>query len=266
MGGHILSVFTNKGGTGKTTTAVSLGQALAREGKKVLVVDNDSQCNATTLLIGRELQSENQSLYNLYEKRWPDITPFIQFMNFQENLCCIPNYESTASLEPLLLRKGRENGVFTILRENLRRYALNRFDITIIDNPPNHGLFVINSLIASDFAIIPTSAGSMHSIHGLVKALSLINDIMEEDNPDLKFLRLLLTKVDRRKSAHRINIARIQEHFGPNNQIFETVVPENTEIEKAELRNLTLFRHNAKSYAAKAYRGLAREVMSILDI
>jgi chromosome partitioning protein len=261
MPGLIISVLTNKGGTGETTTAVSLGQALAREGKKILVIDNDSQANASDLLL------EGEPRYSLYDILLPNseipIEEVIYFTTFQDNLYFIPNVPDTASIEPELIKSGVEKG-FTVLRKKLRDYALSKFDITLIDNPPNHGIFVINSLYASDFAIVPTEAGSKASIRGLIKAVRFIQSIREEGNSDLRFLRLLITKVDRRTSISHIITNQLKSQFG-NDQMFETVIPINTDVQKAELGDQTIFKFNSKAGAAKAYKNLGQELISILD-
>lgn len=262
MSGLIISVLTNKGGTGKTTTTVSLGQALAREGKTVLVVDNDSQCNATTLLLNAE---PRYSLYEIYAANNGEISieDCIQWSEFQQNLYCLPNIPDTASIEPTLIKRG-VNGGFVALRKALRIYALDNFDFTLIDNPPNHGIFAINSLFASDFAIVPTEAGSKASIRGLLKAVQFIEDIRNEGNPDLRFLRLLATKVDRRTSVSRVIMTQLKVNFGKE-QMFETAIPINTDIQKAELHDETIFKYNPKAGGAKAYRELAKELLAILN-
>ena len=261
MSGLIISVLTNKGGTGKTTTTVSLGQALAREGKKVLIIDNDSQCNATAVLL------QGEPRYNLYEVYAADnniyIEDCIHWTEFQQNLYCLPNTPETASIEPVLIKRG-VNGGFIALRKALRDYALKNFDFVIIDNPPNHGIFVINSLYTSDFAVVPTEAGSKASVRGLMKAVQFIEDVRQEGNPDLRFLRLLVTKVDRRTSVSRVITSQLRSNFGEE-KMFKTVIPINTDMQKAELQDETIFKFNSKSGGAKAYRELTKELLTILN-
>ncbi|MEE8552581.1 MAG: ParA family protein [Desulfobacterales bacterium] len=263
MAGLIISVITNKGGTGKTTTVVSLGQALVREGKKILVVDNDSQCNASNILL--EGEPRNSLFEILKSDKCVPIDDCIYSTEFEQNLHCIPNVPDTATLEPELIQKGTKEG-FNVLRKGLRNYALENFDITLIDNPPNMGIFVVNSLHCSDFAIVPTEAGSTHSIRGLIKAVQFIQDIGNdpEGNPGLSFLRLLVTKVDRRTSVNHIIMDQLKAQFGKDH-MFETAIPINTSIQKAELMDQTVFEHDSKSTAAKAYQELAKELIPILE-
>lgn len=263
MAGLIISVLTNKGGTGKTTTSVNLGQGLAREGKKVLVVDNDSQCNATTILLNSE---PDFSLYDIYSGNNTDIKDCISYVEFQPNLFCLPNQPDTASAEPGLILKGLDGGAFITLRQALRDYARDNFDFTLIDNPPNHGIFAINSLYTSDFAIVPTEAGSKASVIGLLKAVQFIDDIRSDEsgNPDLKFLRLLITKVDRRTSICKVITSQLKENFGQDN-MFDVVIPINTALQKAELLDQTIFKFDPKAGGAQAYRKLAKELISIFE-
>jgi cellulose biosynthesis protein BcsQ len=263
VAGLIISVVSNKGGTGKTTTAVSLGQALALEGKKTLVVDNDSQCNASNVLLEEDL---HYSLFELlkFDKN-VSIDNCIYQTGFQPNFYFIPNVADTQTLEPELIRKGTKKG-FNILRDRLRKYALENFDITLIDNPPNMGIFVINSLHCSDFAIVPTEAGSKHSLRGLIKAVQFIQDIANdpEGNPHLQFLRLLVTKVDWRTSACRVMTDELKAQFGKEH-MFQVLVPTNAALQKAELLDKTIFSYDQSSSAAKAYRELSKELISILE-
>lgn len=261
MSGIVISVINNKGGTSKTVTSVSLAHALAKDNKKVLVIDNDSQANATTTLLkGEEFKT---SIYDIYSSD-SEIDPqnYIYWTSFQANLHCLPNDPLTATVEPDLIKRGI-NG-FDVLRKKLRNYIVENYDFCIIDNPPNMGTFVINSLYTSDFAIVPTDAGSKASITGLIKAVHFIDDIKKIANPDLKFLRVLLTKMDRRTSVSQVITSQLKENFGES-KMFKTVIPLNTTIQKAELMDFTIFKLSTISRGAKAYKELAKELLEILS-
>lgn len=262
MLGTVISVINNKGGTGKTTTTCNLGHALAREGKKILVVDNDSQCNATDLLLnGASIRS---TLYELIDPQNP--SPVIQesiYNTDYQDLYCLPNSPETAALEPGLISMFPRS--FALLRNRLREYTQDQFDFTLIDNPPNLGTFVICSLYASDFVIVPNDANSKHSLEGLIKAVSFIDDIRKTGNPDLKFLKLLVTKVDKRLAISRAVIAKIKDFFSED-KYFETTIPTNTPFHQAEFASQTIFNYNLNCAGARAYRGLARELLSVLKM
>lgn len=260
--GIIISVINNKGGVGKTTATCNLGHALSKLEKRVLVVDIDSQCNATSLLFAKDM-SAYHSLYELFNPDSPNTlienciypTPYA-------NLYCLPNVEETAGLEPDLIHNSPES--FFILRRKLREHVLERFDFTFIDNPPNMGTFVICSLYASDFIIVPNESGSAFSMEGLVKAIRLIENIRENGNPDLRFLRLLINRVDGRTVASKATIAHIYNHFG-SDQVFKTTIPSSTAFQRAEGMRQTIFRYAPSLPGAKAYRKLAEELIDILN-
>jgi cellulose biosynthesis protein BcsQ len=178
-----------------------------------------------------------------------------------ENLYSLPNIPETAGLEPDLIRETPKS--FFRLREKIRDYALENYDFTIIDNPPNMGTFVISSLYTSDLVIVPNEVDSAFSLEGLVKAMHLIKDIQENGNPDLKFLRLLINKVDRRTSISRVAIQHIKNSFKAD-QFFETTIPINTAFKQAEHFRQTIFRYKSSAPGAKAYRKLAQELLNLL--
>ena len=261
MNGIVISIVNNKGGVGKTTTTVNLAHALTRHNKRVLVIDMDSQCNATSLLLPNGVR--RNTMYELFDFEGHDIqaekcihaTPY-------ENLFCLPNSEDTGALEPLLM--GELPKSFMVFRKKIRDFVKQRYDFTLIDDPPNMGFFVVSSLYASDFVIVPNEAGSSFSIEGLLKAIKLINDIREKGNKDLRFLRLLITQVDRRLAMSKITINDIKENFSKD-QIFETTIPINAAFQKAESLHQTILRYDSRTPGAKAYRALAIEVINIFE-
>lgn len=258
MSGIIISIINNKGGCAKTTTTVNLAHALDKEGQNVLVIDNDSQCNTSTILINN-ISAVNNTLYHLISQN-VQVTTCIYPTSYKRT-SVLPNDQRTAALE-IPLAKNMPKSLF-IYREILRDYVRKSFDIILIDNPPNLGFFVAASLYMSDFVIVPNEAGSMFSFEGLLNAVEFINEIRENGNPDLRFLRLLITKVDRRTNA-AVNIIRlIKETFEPD-QIFETIIPINAAFQQAELKKQSIFRFQVNSPGAKAYRSLALELLSIL--
>jgi chromosome partitioning protein len=257
----IISVINNKGGVGKTTTTCNLADALARKGKSVLVVDMDSQCNATSMLLGGE-NPNRDTLYELLDPKNTETS--VQqciYPTAHENLQIIPNINVSATLEPSLIDIRPK--CYYILRDHLRDFALEKYDITIIDNPPNMGTFVICSLYASDFVIVPNDSGSKYSIEGLIRAVEFIKGISNKANPDLKFLRLLITHLDKRTSISRAIIHQVHQIFH-SDEVFETTIPVNTAFQQAELQDQTIFKYAPKASGASAYRNLAVEVISIL--
>ncbi len=260
--GFIISIANNKGGCGKTTTTCNLADALGKKKKKVLVVDMDSQCNATSKLIPKNTPIRN-SLYDLLDpdQKETDIKSFFCPTEHQR-VYLIPNISSTGNLEPDLIMNAPNS--FFKLRDSLREFAVKNYDFTLIDNPPNMGTFVLCSLYASDFVVVPVKAGSTDSVEGLLKATQLINDVKDKGNSDLRFLRILINSIDRRTAISKAIVEQIHQTF-TQDQVFKTEIPINTAFEKAEAINKTVFQTDGTSSGARAFRALAKELISILD-
>lgn len=253
----IVSIVNNKGGTGKTTCTINLAHVLANKGKKVLVIDQDAQSNTSKILVGDGV--ETNTLYDLYQGK-ADIESCI-YPTPYDNLFCLPNIPATATLERDLYREVDQS--YLILRNKIREYAKTNFDATLIDCPPNLGVWVYMSLIASDWVIVPIESGSKYSLDGLVSALEHIETIREYINPDLGFLRLLINKVDLRTSISRSSVEQIKKKFG-RDLVFQTTIPVNTDFQKAEDDGKTVIRYNSRSPGSKKYRELGNEMLRIL--
>jgi cellulose biosynthesis protein BcsQ len=247
--------MNNKGGVAKTTTTVSLAQALCKEGMKVLVLDNDTQCNTTNRLLNKVMPK----MKILYTNGFKSINDLINFSSIQENLHVIPNGPETSSIEPDLIIQGRDG--FYALNKSLDKILKDKYDFCLIDNPPNMGCFVINSLVASSFVIVPIDVGSSDSVEGLERALEFIESV-NKYNSRLKFLRILLTKVDKRLAICKTTVENIKSAFGKD-LVFSSQIPINTNFQKAELRNTTIFKINTSSSGSKSYIKLAKELINI---
>ena len=258
--GNIISIVNNKGGVGKTTVAVNLAHALTRRSQRVLVIDMDSQCNATSILCPRDPGGD--TLYEVFTEPEMNIGQCIYPTEY-EKLFCLPNTNDTSALEPPLLKTLPDS--FEIIRRRIRDYAQQQYDFALLDCPPNMGFFVVSALHASDFVIVPIWAGSAFSVEGLLKAVDLINDIRANGNADLRFLRLLINQVDRRTAMTRVSIDQLNKHF-PADQIFKTMIPVNAAFQRAENERKTIIRYDPTTLGAKAYRALARELLEVFSL
>ena len=258
--GFVAAIINNKGGVGKTTVACNLAHALGLQGKRVLVVDLDSQCNATALLIPKE-NHPRPSLYELLEQDGPGrkLKDFCSPTRY-DGVFCLPNVPETASLEPRLILDAPDS--FFRLRRHFRDQARARFDVTLMDTPPNLGVFVLCALNAADFALVPIKSGSAFSVEGLLKAVQLVKEVQEQSNKDLRFLRLLINQVDRRTLISRTLAAQITGAFRED-QLFHTSIPANTAFEQAEAAGKTLLSHQPGAPGAAAFRELAQELLDI---
>jgi chromosome partitioning protein len=262
MPGIICCVCNHKGGVGKTSLTVNLGSALAIQKNRVLIVDNDPQANATGILLKDTTYIRN-SLYELLDVNSTDKPPVQDciYPSLHNNLYTLPNVEETAMYEVSLAEHHPES--LSYLRNQIRDYAVEHFDFTFIDCPPTMGLFVVNALYASDMVLVPIDAGSSYSLDGLRKILAMVEGIQSVGNPDLRFLRLLINRVDKRTSISRLIISDVNDRFGSDN-VFKTTIPIGTQFQKAEYRKETIFSHDPGTRGATAYRNLGREFLSIL--
>jgi len=260
MSAITIAIMNSKGGVGKTTVTCNLSDALARQNMKVLVVDMDTQSNTTKTLLPEAVKMD-YTFYELVNPESPDniIGKCIHATN-NKSLHCIPNINETSSLEPDLIEKKD----FYTIRDKVRPYVEDKYDFCLLDCPPNMGTWVITALYGTDFVIIPTLANSTYSIDGLLKAVTLIDNIKKSGNKNLRFLKLLINQVHKRQNICKYNINQIQQNF-PEEKIFETMIPINVKFSQAEAGNKTIFNEAPTSRGCAAYRQLAKEIINIFD-
>lgn len=252
----IIAMVNNKGGVGKTVTTVNLAAALANRGQKVLVIDNDPQCNATSLLLGDSVP-EN-TLYEAYTEGTPIgkcIYPTLYGVDI------VPNAQIISQIEADLYQDTARS--YALLKNFAREYCIEHYDITIIDCPPSLAMFVIQAMSCADGVIVPIEAGSRFSLDGLASIYTSIESIRATKvNKELRFLKTLVNKVDMRTSSSKVIIEKVKELY-PNN-VFDTNIPTNDSIKQAELSRTTCLKYDPQSSGSKRYRALADELIALI--
>jgi len=261
--GVISAISNYKGGVGKTITAINLSAALAIKKKKVLLIDIDPQSDSTRALMQRNASIE-KCVYHLLDPDGKNKNPreFV-YPTIHKNLSIIPNITETSGLEIPLAQNFPDSNMY--LRDSIRDYVKSNFDYAFIDCPPTLSIFVSNALHCADCIIIPTDAGSGNSLEGVRGVLELMESIRKSGNSGLRFLKILINKIDRRKSAHKANIDAIHDRFG-NEKTFQTSIPTSTMFEISEtITGSTIFSSDTASKGAAAFRNLSNEFLQFFD-
>ena len=248
---HIYAIANQKGGVGKTTTAVNLATGLARKGKRILLIDLDPQANATYALLGaQELEA---TVYDLLL----DTKAFdaVRQETPEEGLDLLPADIDLAGAEVDLLSAI---GGQTRLRAALGKLP-HPYDYILIDTPPSLGLLTINALAAADAVLIPVSV-SLFALKGLAQLNETITKVKAGLNqPSLRILGILPTLCDRTRASREV-LETLRTHFGP--ELMATTIPKNVTVEEAHGRGTSLFEYAPRAKGALAYDQLVKEVLN----
>jgi chromosome partitioning protein len=253
----IVAIANQKGGVGKTTTAVNLGAALAESGKRILVVDLDPQANATSSF---GLQGvEDISLYEplLGEASITDkILP-----TRREGLFIVPADLDMAGAEVEIARMPNH---LTRLAETVKPLHTDQtFDFVFLDCPPSLGILMSNALAAADELLTPIQC-EYFALEGLVKIVRLIEQVLDSGaNERLELGGIVMTMFDSRTNLSQQVVADVRKHFGE--RVYETVIPRSVRLSEAPSFGKSILEYASSGPAAKAYRALAREFMKRHD-
>ena len=256
----IISVINQKGGVGKTTTTLNLGAGLAIKGLKVLIIDLDIQCNLTHCTIGDLAEGEPSIYEALIEKTGFDdaIRP-----TSTKNLFIVPAGESLVHLEMNLANVMDRPRVLS--RSIKKTQALNEFDLVLIDNPPFMSLTTLNSLVASDYYLVPLSCEYLPMI-GLKWLEKSIAEIRDELNPTLKPIGVALTMFDPRQAITKSVEQLVRDELA--DLVFDTKIRVNTKAKAAPIAHQTIFQlEGSKSgKGTEDYMALTSEVIRRLGL
>jgi len=250
----VIAVVNQKGGVGKTTTAVNLGAYLAEHGKYVLLVDLDPQANATSGL-GIDYQNLKQGIYEALAGEFlvREIIQPTAHLGYRVAPATPALAGANVELVNLERREARLAEALLEVRSD--------YDYVLIDCPPSLGLLTLNGLVASDYVLIPIQA-EYYALEGLGQLMNTINLVQENLKPELSILGAVITMFDKRI---RLSDQVMQElyKFFPD-KIFRTVIPRNVRLTEAPSHGKSIAHYDRDSKGARAYEKLAREVMEII--
>jgi chromosome partitioning protein len=247
---QVISIFSQKGGVGKTTTTVNLASALQKEGFKVLVVDIDPQGNASASLGIATWELEKQVKDILLGNA--DINDCL--ITVSDGLKIIPSNILLADQEiPISGQPGRE----LLLRKSLRKLK-DKFDYVLIDCPPSVGVFSINALLASNYVLIPVDMSflGLMGVKSIERTLKLIQDSLEHN---IQIIGVLATQFDVRNNLTKEVHQELKNHF--EEKLFKTVIPLNVRLKEAPSFGKSIIDYDPSSAGALSYEELAREVI-----
>lgn len=246
--GKVVSVANQKGGVGKTTTAVNLSTILAKKGKKVLLIDADPQGNATSGLgINKDV---NFSVYDVLVNDVEIENTVIQ--SIVKNLDVCPSNINLAGAEvELVSMMSREHR----LQEKINNQK-DKYDYIIIDCPPSLGLITLNAFTASDSVLIPVQC-EYYALEGLGQLINTINLVKKHLNKDLIIEGALLTMFDIRTNLSNQVVKEVNKYF--ENKVYKTVIPRNVKLSEAPSYGMPISVYDPKSKGAKSYEKFVKE-------
>lgn len=250
----ILVLANQKGGVGKTTTAINLGTALAALGRRILLIDLDPQGNAST---GLGLAPADRT-YTAYDLLF-DPAPVTATATSVPGLSIVPATPDLSSADLDMVDDARRTHK---LRDALRNRALTDYDYVLIDCPPSLNLLTINAMVAADAVLVPLQC-EFFALEGLSQLMRTIQSVRQSSNPDLRIQGIVLTMYDRRNNLSAQVAADVRANLGA--LVYDTIIPRNVRLSEAPSHGVPALIYDHASMGSIAYGKLAAEVLARLE-